>query len=546
MSALADGARRLLGRGGPDLDERVAALRTAAEKSRGRLSLEVVESAEDVVRRASERLAITADHTIVALAGSTGSGKSSTFNALTGLGIAEVGRRRPTTAETTGVSYGDADPSQVLEWLGVRRRHQVSGEECPAGLDGLVLLDLPDHDSTEVEHHLEVDRLVQVVDVMVWVLDPQKYADAALHERYLRPMASHASVMVVVLNHLDEVAPDQRASLLADLRRRLEEDDLGQVPVVATSATTGEGLPELLDLVRQRVRGKRAASQRLRADLAAAAGAVAAESGDADPGQLRRADRAELVDAFADAAGVPTVVDAVERSVVRRGGQHTGWPPTRWLARLKPDPLRRLHLDVGPEGKQLTGLGRASMPEPTRVQRARVDTAVRASAEQVGSQLTRPWSQAVRRASTTRLEDLNDALDRAVVASDLGVSRTPLLWRVARLVQLLLALSLVAGALWLLVLVVMGYLQLPEPETPARYGLPVPTLLLVVGAGGGLALAVVGRFVNGLVARSKARAARRRLRESIAHVVDELVLAPIDRELQAYREVTEALRVARR
>ena len=46
-------------------------------------------------------------------------------------------------------------------------------------LDGLVLLDLPDHDSTEVAHHLEVDRLVQLADLLVWVLDPQKYADAA-------------------------------------------------------------------------------------------------------------------------------------------------------------------------------------------------------------------------------------------------------------------------------------------------------------------------------------------------------------------------------
>ena len=294
------------------------------------------------------------------------------------------------------------------------------------------------------------------------------------------------------------------------------------------------------------MRGKRAAADRLRADLTSAAEALAAESGETDPEQLRRADRAELVDAFAEAAGVPTVVDAVERAVVRRGGQHTGWLPTRWLGRLRPDPLRRLHLDVGPEGRQLTGLGRASVPEPTRVQRARVDTAVRASADRVGSQLTRPWADAVRRASTTRLDDLNDALDRAVVATDLGVSRTPLLWRLARLLQLLFAAALVAGAAWLLVLVAMDYLQLPDPSTPSRYGLPVPTLLLLAGVGGGLALAAVGRVVNGLVARSRARAARRRLRAAVSGVVDDLVVAPIERELEAYRAVTEALRVARR
>jgi GTP-binding protein EngB required for normal cell division len=546
MSSLAEGARRLTGRGGPSLRDRVEALRVAAETGRGRLPLEVVERAEDVVRRASERLAITGEHTVVALAGATGSGKSSTFNALVGSALAEVGVRRPTTAETTGVAYGDDDPSEVMAWLEVKRRHQVASHETPDGLDGLVLLDLPDHDSTEVAHHHEVDRLVRMVDVMVWVLDPQKYADAALHERYLRPLATHAEVMVVALNHVDEVPPSVRPQVVDDLRRRLAEDGLEEVPVVATSATTGEGVAELRRLVAERVRSKRAAAQRLRADVVAAASDLARESGDADPGKVRRADRTALVDAFADAAGVPTVVDAVQRAVVRRGGQHTGWLPTRWLGRLRPDPLRRLHLDLGSQGKELTALGRASVPEPTRVQRARVDTAVRAAADGVGGQLARPWGDAVRRASTTRLEDLNDTLDRAVVRTDLGVSRTPLLWRLAKLLQVLFALALVGGALWLGVLVVLDYLQVPEPETPSRYGLPVPTLLLLLGAVGGIALGVVGRFVNGLVARSRARGARRRLRDAIAKVVDDLVLGPIDRELAAYRTVTEAVRTARR
>ena len=60
------------------------------------------------------------------------------------------------------------------------------GKEDSA-LQGVVLLDLPDHDSTEVSHHLEVDRLIELADLMVWVLDPQKYADAAIHDRYLAP-----------------------------------------------------------------------------------------------------------------------------------------------------------------------------------------------------------------------------------------------------------------------------------------------------------------------------------------------------------------------
>ena len=77
-------------------------------------------------------------------------------------------------------------------------------------LDGLVLLDLPDHDSVRIEHRLEVDRLVEMVDMIVWVVDPQKYADAALHTRYLTPLASHSEVMTVVLNQVDRLDREQR------------------------------------------------------------------------------------------------------------------------------------------------------------------------------------------------------------------------------------------------------------------------------------------------------------------------------------------------
>ena len=77
----------------------------------------------------------------------------------------------------------------------------------------------------------------------------------------------------------------------------------------------------------------------------------------------------------------------------------------------------------------------------------------------------------------------------------------------------------------------LGYLQMPLLfDTPEQYGLPLPTLLLLVGVGGGLALAVVGRFVNGLVARGKARSPPSDgCRSAIGGVTDELVVAPIER-----------------
>ena len=51
----------------------------------------------DVVDKVRARTAMRGGHTVVALAGATGSGKSSLFNALVGADVATVGARRPTT-----------------------------------------------------------------------------------------------------------------------------------------------------------------------------------------------------------------------------------------------------------------------------------------------------------------------------------------------------------------------------------------------------------------------------------------------------------------
>ena len=56
--------------------------------------------------RVATRLGLTAEHTVVAIAGATGSGKSSTFNALAGVELSSVGVRRPTTSWATACVWG--------------------------------------------------------------------------------------------------------------------------------------------------------------------------------------------------------------------------------------------------------------------------------------------------------------------------------------------------------------------------------------------------------------------------------------------------------
>ena len=557
MSGLVAGARKVFGRTAP-LDGRVAGLERAVEASRGRLDDDVVDQAAAVCERAGARLRISGEHTVVALAGATGSGKSSTFNALTGLDLAAVGVRRPTTSYATACTWGDDRADELLDWLAIPERHRVARESmldqdlpAPRGrgdtrsLDGLVLLDLPDHDSTEVGHHLEMQRLIAMTDLMVWVLDPQKYADAAIHERFLAPMATHAEVMLVVLNHIDQVAPERREAMLDDVRRLLAADGLAGVPVLATSARTGEGVEQLREAVARRVADKAATRARLGGDVSQAAARMSAASGDAEPRELGGRDRRELVESLTTAAGVPIVVDAVQRAATVRSRQATGWPLTAWVSKLKPDPLRRLHLDRRTTGRDLVAAARSSMPTTDVVHRARVETSVRDLCDGVSAGLSQPWTRAVRRASTSRFEDLGDRLDRAVSTTDLGVAGTPLWCRGVRVLQWVLFLAALVGAAWLGVSAVLAYLQLSGLSAPRVEGIPLPTGLLVGGVALGILLALVSRVFISVGAKARARKAEKRLRAAVAEVAEELVVVPVTAELAAHRTAYDGLRAAR-
>lgn len=547
MSSLIEGAKNLL-RSSSSLSSRAEGLDAAIGAARGRVDDQVLDEAKRTVDRASSRVRLSAEHTVVALAGATGSGKSSTFNALTELELSAVGVRRPTTSWATACVWGKEGAEELLDWLGIPPRHQVTRDSMlstgreDVTLNGVVLLDLPDHDSTEVAHHLEVDRLVELADMLVWVLDPQKYADAAIHDRYLAPLKAHKNIMLVVLNHIDTVPENRRGAMLDDVRRLLAEDGLDGVPVLSSSAREGWGISELKSQIARRAKEKRATRARLESDLHAAAERLAEVSGTGAAPVISDARVDSLAESFADAAGVPTVVKAVEDSARMRAVRATDWPLVSWFSKLKPDPLKRLHLDLGAAGKELAGVSRTSLPEPTQVQRARIDSEVRALSDDLGETLTEPWARAVRGASTARLGDLSDSLDRAIGATEFGVDRIPFWASAVRFLQWLLIAAALIGAGWLALLAAGTYVNLPSPPTPEVAGWSLPLLLL----GGGVALGVLFALLcRGLVSawsRAKAKDVDTRLHRAIREVSEELVVAPVRAELAAYSQVREALK----
>jgi GTP-binding protein EngB required for normal cell division len=265
---------------------RIGSIRTGSDG----FSPELLAEAETLLRRSGERMRMSASHTVVALAGGTGSGKSSLFNALAGASFSPAGVMRPTTKHSHACVWGMEGAAPLLDWLSVQRRHRYARasalDEGEASLTGLLLLDLPDHDSVVTGSAAMVDRLVKLVDMLVWVLDPLKYADAAVHRRYLVPLAGHAAVTLVVLNQVDTLSPDQAADCEADLRRLLDAEGLTETPVLVTSALTGAGLDELRLSLARTVAARRAVIDRITADIDALVERFAVYSGDRVAGWL--------------------------------------------------------------------------------------------------------------------------------------------------------------------------------------------------------------------------------------------------------------------
>jgi hypothetical protein len=230
------------------------------------------------VRRVRVRLAYPEDVLVVALAGGTGSGKSSVFNVIAGEELVDVGGVRPTTSNPAAALPADVGPSLegYLDVMGVAERHSVS-------LDGLCLIDLPDTDSVELGHRYQVDAILPLLDIVVWVTDPEKYHDARLHHEYLRPLARYSDQFVFVLNQVDRLSDDEAAEVATDLEVALASDGIEAPEVVSVAAAPSAGPPigleGLLDALEQKRTAGSALYGKLVADLATTTAALEAAVG---------------------------------------------------------------------------------------------------------------------------------------------------------------------------------------------------------------------------------------------------------------------------
>ncbi|MFV0257089.1 MAG: GTPase family protein [Acidimicrobiales bacterium] len=516
----------------PTLQDRLTALDDAVAVADGRLDPASVGMAVAVADKARSRAGHGSNHTLAAMLGATGGGKSSLVNAVAGNEVATTGVRRPTTSSTLALVWGHDDATALLDWLEVMNRHQVPGPS--PGLDGLVLLDVPDHDSVADANRLEMERIAEQADLLVWVTDPQKYGDQAMHA-YLRRLHRHGPVMLMVLNKIDQLTEADVDRCVADLRRLLTDDGLENVTIVATSTATGYGVDALVGLLARAVDQRRAMVERLTADIATAASELLSEIGPDDRvDRIPNRVRSDLAGALVAASDVPVVADAVAAGHRRDAAARTGWPFTRWSRSLRPHPLRRFRLGAG-------STGRSSRPEPSGVQRARVDGAIRDAVATVTTDLPDPWPQLVRQAATPDPAALADQLDQAVAGAVRSrQERTPRWWSVVNVVPLVLAAAVIVGLVWLTATAVVAYFQLPDLPTSVD-GYPVPTLLVFGGVVLGLLLAFLSGRLAAVGARRAARAVRGDAEAAVGEVTDRLVLQPMQHEIDRRNELRSRL-----
>jgi len=532
----------------------------------------LLDDTQRMLTQADQRLRLSGNHTVVALAGGTGSGKSALFNQLSGADFSPVGVTRPATRDAHACVWSVAGSGPLLDWLGVAPRYRYArssalerGEEA---MTGLILVDLPDHDSVVTGATSQADRLVGLTDLMIWVLDPQKYADAAVHRRYLVPLAGHSEVIAVVLNQADRLTPQQAEDCLADLRRLLDSEDLQDVPVLMTSAKTGEGLEELRKMLTNAVSARRAAQARISADVddlakrwapfgagpdipgpvlagpvlagpvLAGDGAASGRADAAGPGTDSPAGPWHLspdlirglVEAFSRAAGVAAVGESLQRARELRALDYVGWP-LGWLAEriTGRDPARKVR-----RGRLWEEL-RSVTAGPSGAQQAEIDNALTVVADAASQPLPAPWSRTTREAARSRAREIPAALGTVMGEALPAEDHIAGWWRLVGALQGLLLGCVIVGLAWVAVIIAFGAIQVAGSAPPRLFSdlALLPWIALIIAAIlllGWLAAAGAMNRVQ-LAAAAEREQVEDQMRDQMAVTAQEMVIHPIEDEL---------------
>jgi GTPase Era involved in 16S rRNA processing len=186
---------------------------------------------------------------VVVILGSTGSGKSSLFNALAGRAASPSGVLRPTTRRPTAIVHPADAGGDLLP--GLASRDTVDLVTDPSARRGLVVVDAPDFDSVELANRALAEELLEAADLVIFVTTATRYADQ-VPWTILDRARQRGVPLLAVLNRLPPDA-DDAASVAADYRALLERGHLtesgafGRLEVVPVAEGALDAAHDALD-----------------------------------------------------------------------------------------------------------------------------------------------------------------------------------------------------------------------------------------------------------------------------------------------------------
>ncbi|MDD5461377.1 MAG: 50S ribosome-binding GTPase [Methylococcales bacterium] len=131
---------------------------------------------------------------IVAFMGGTGVGKSSLLNRLAGKAIAKAGIERPTSREVTLFHHQSIAIQHLPEQLPLAKINVAQHDD--AAKKNIVWIDMPDFDSTEQSNKQLVLQWLPHIDVLIYVVSPERYRDEKAWRLLLAEGSRHAWLFV--------------------------------------------------------------------------------------------------------------------------------------------------------------------------------------------------------------------------------------------------------------------------------------------------------------------------------------------------------------
>ncbi len=168
---------------------------------------------------------------IVAFMGGTGVGKSSLLNRLAGKAIARAGVERPTSREVTLYHHHSVAIKHLPEQLPLAQIK--TAEHDNESRKHVIWIDMPDFDSTEQSNKHQVLEWLPHIDVLIYVVSPERYRDEKAWRLLLAEGGRHA--WLFVLNQWDKGLTEQ----YEDFKQQLHKAEFADPVIFKTTCAEG-------------------------------------------------------------------------------------------------------------------------------------------------------------------------------------------------------------------------------------------------------------------------------------------------------------------